>query len=62
MVMHFVLTLKKEFDILKLLEPSRSYYGYDYTHASNVSVLTIFQAQALGIPIWDEDEFLRQIT
>jgi len=50
MVMHFVLTLKKEFDILKLLEPSRSYYGYDYTHASNVSVLTIFQAQALGIP------------
>lgn len=49
-VMHFVLSLKKEFDILKILEPSKSYVGYDYTHASNVSVLTILQAQALGIP------------
>jgi HD-GYP domain-containing protein (c-di-GMP phosphodiesterase class II) len=48
-VMHFVLTLKKEFDILRMLEPSQSYYGYDYTHASNVSVLAILQAQTLGI-------------
>jgi HD-GYP domain-containing protein (c-di-GMP phosphodiesterase class II) len=48
-VMHFVLTLKKEFDILRMLEPSQSYSGYDYTHASNVSVLAILQAQTLGI-------------
>ncbi len=48
-VMHFVLSLKKEFDILKILEPRKSYVGYDYTHASNVSVLTILQAQTLGI-------------
>lgn len=48
-VMHFVLSLKKEFDILKILEPSKSYIGYDYAHASNVSILAIMQAQALGI-------------
>jgi HD-GYP domain-containing protein (c-di-GMP phosphodiesterase class II) len=48
-VMHFVMTLKKEFDILKMLEPSQAYHGYDYTHASNVSVLVILQAQTLGI-------------
>jgi HD-GYP domain-containing protein (c-di-GMP phosphodiesterase class II) len=56
-VMHFVLKLKKEFDILKLLEPSQSYYGYDYAHATNVSVLTVFQAQTLGI----REELQREI-
>ena len=48
-VVQFILMLKKEFNILKLLRPVQSYSGDDDTHATNVSVLTIFQAQSLGI-------------
>lgn len=45
----FVLTLKKEVNVLKLLRPVQSYTRHDDTHAINVSVLTIFQAQSIGI-------------
>jgi HD-GYP domain-containing protein (c-di-GMP phosphodiesterase class II) len=46
---HFVLMLKKEVNILKLLRPAQSSARYDETHATNVSVLTVFQAQSIGI-------------
>jgi HD-GYP domain-containing protein (c-di-GMP phosphodiesterase class II) len=49
LVGQFVLVLKKEINILKLLRPVKSYNRYDETHATNVSVLTIFQAQSIGI-------------
>jgi HD-GYP domain-containing protein (c-di-GMP phosphodiesterase class II) len=49
LVIQFVLMLRKEVNILKLLRPPESSGGYDDTHATNVSVLTIFQAQSLGI-------------
>lgn len=49
LIVQFVLMLKKEINILKLLKPVQSYSGYDETHATNVSVLTIFQAQSIGI-------------
>jgi HD-GYP domain-containing protein (c-di-GMP phosphodiesterase class II) len=49
LIVQFVLMLKKEVNILKLLRPVQSYSGYDETHATNVSVLTIFQAQSIGI-------------
>jgi HD-GYP domain-containing protein (c-di-GMP phosphodiesterase class II) len=49
----FVLMLKKEVNVLKLLRPVQSYTKHDDTHAINVSVLTIFQAQSIGI----EEEF-----
>ena len=45
----FVLILKKEANVLKLLRPVQSYTRHDDTHATNVSVLTIFQAQSIGI-------------
>ncbi len=45
----FVLMLKKEVNVLKLLRPVQSYTRHDDTHATNVSVLTIFQAQSIGI-------------
>lgn len=48
LIVQFVLMLKKEINILKLLRPIQS-YGYDETHATNVAVLTIFQAQSIGI-------------
>jgi HD-GYP domain-containing protein (c-di-GMP phosphodiesterase class II) len=48
-IVQFVLMLKKEMNILKLLRPVQSSNTLDYNHASNVAVLTLFQAQALGI-------------
>jgi response regulator RpfG family c-di-GMP phosphodiesterase len=45
----FILMLKKEVNILQLLRPVQSCTRHDDTHATNVSVLTIFQAQSIGI-------------
>ncbi|MBE0426629.1 MAG: HD domain-containing protein [Nitrospirae bacterium] len=56
-VVQFSLMVKKEINILKLLCPARSYSENDYTHATNVSVLTMFQAQTIGV----REEFLRDI-
>jgi HD-GYP domain-containing protein (c-di-GMP phosphodiesterase class II) len=48
-VVGFILTFKKESNILKLLSPVKSYSEYTYTHATNVAVLSMFQAEILGI-------------
>lgn len=48
-VAHFIMTLKKEAQILKLLSPLKSDSEYTYTHATNVAILTIFQAESLGV-------------
>lgn len=48
-VVGFILTFRKEANILKLLSPVKSYSEYTYTHATNVSVLSMFQAELLGI-------------
>ncbi|MBS1111821.1 MAG: cyclic diguanylate phosphodiesterase [Nitrospirae bacterium] len=48
-VVGFILTFKKEANILKLLSPVKSHSEYTYTHATNVSVLSMFQAELLGI-------------
>jgi len=45
----FILMLKKEANVLKLLRPAQSFARQDDTHATNVAVLTIFQAQSIGI-------------
>ncbi|MDA8241217.1 MAG: HD domain-containing protein [Nitrospiraceae bacterium] len=42
-------TLKKEANVLSILSPVKAYNEYTYTHATNVSVLTIFQAETLGM-------------
>jgi HD-GYP domain-containing protein (c-di-GMP phosphodiesterase class II) len=48
-VSNFILTFQKEANILKLLSPVRSYTEYTYTHATNVAVLSMFQAESLRI-------------
>jgi HD-GYP domain-containing protein (c-di-GMP phosphodiesterase class II) len=45
----FILMLKKEVNILKLLRPVHSSTKNYDTHATNVSLLTVFQAQSIGI-------------
>jgi HD-GYP domain-containing protein (c-di-GMP phosphodiesterase class II) len=45
----FITTLKRETNILRIVSPVKAYSEYTYIHASNVSVLTIFQAEALGM-------------
>jgi len=56
-VVNFIITFRKEANILKLISPVKSYSEYTYTHATNVAVLTMFQAEILGI----KDNLLRDI-
>ena len=48
-VVNFIITFREESNLLKLLSPVKSFSEYTYTHATNVSVLTMFQAELLGI-------------
>ncbi|RME66533.1 MAG: HD domain-containing protein [Nitrospirae bacterium] len=48
-VLSFLVTLRKETNILQLLMPVKTYSDYTYTHAANVMALSVFQAKALGI-------------
>jgi HD-GYP domain-containing protein (c-di-GMP phosphodiesterase class II) len=56
-VVHFITTFKREASILKYLSPVKSFSEYTYTHATNVAVLTVFQAESLGI----KDDLLHEI-
>ncbi|RMG05050.1 MAG: HD domain-containing protein [Nitrospirae bacterium] len=56
-VMNFILTFRREANILSLISPVRTYSEYTYTHATNVSVLSMFQAETLGV----DDELLHDI-
>jgi HD-GYP domain-containing protein (c-di-GMP phosphodiesterase class II) len=56
-VVNFILTFRKETSILKLISPVKSYNEYTYTHATNVAVLTMFQAESAGL----KDNLLRDI-
>lgn len=48
-VMGFITALKRETNVLRSLSPIKSHSAYTYVHETNVSVLTIFQAEALGL-------------
>ncbi len=48
-VIHFINTFKREASILKYLCPVKSFSEYTYTHATNVAVLTVYQAESLNI-------------
>ena len=48
-VVNMIAAMKKEANILKYLSPVRSFSEYTYTHAANVAVLSVFQAESLGI-------------
>jgi HD-GYP domain-containing protein (c-di-GMP phosphodiesterase class II) len=56
-VVNFIITFKREANILKLISPVKTYSEYTYTHATNVAVLSMFQAEILGI----KDTLLRDI-
>jgi len=55
-VLGFLLALKKEANVLRLVSPIKSHSEYTYIHAANVAVLTLFQTQYLGL----KDEGLRE--
>jgi HD-GYP domain-containing protein (c-di-GMP phosphodiesterase class II) len=56
-VVNFIITFKREANILKLISPVKSYSEYTYTHATNVAVLSMFQSETLGV----RDDLLRDI-
>jgi HD-GYP domain-containing protein (c-di-GMP phosphodiesterase class II) len=56
-VVHFIITFRREANILSLISPMKSFSEYTYTHATNVAVLSMFQAETLGV----RDDLLRDI-
>ena len=48
-VTSFMSSVKAEADVLKVLSPIKTYSEYTFVHATNVSILAIAQAEALGI-------------
>lgn len=48
-VVGFISALKREANVLRIVSPVKSYSEYTYVHASNVSILTLFQAEFLGL-------------
>jgi HD-GYP domain-containing protein (c-di-GMP phosphodiesterase class II) len=48
-VVGFISALKREANILRIVSPVKSYSEYTYVHAANVSTLTLFQAEFLGL-------------
>lgn len=48
-VLRFAAVFKRESNILRLLCPVKSASEYTYIHATNVAVLSMFQAETLGI-------------
>jgi HD-GYP domain-containing protein (c-di-GMP phosphodiesterase class II) len=48
-VSNFIVTLRQEANILKVVSPIKAHSEYTYAHNTNVSVLAIFQAESLGI-------------
>jgi HD-GYP domain-containing protein (c-di-GMP phosphodiesterase class II) len=45
----FVSAFRRETNILRILSPVKSFSNHTYVHSSNVAVLSIFQAETLGI-------------
>lgn len=45
----FISALKRESNVLRVIGPVKSHSEYTYVHITNVSILTIFQAELLGL-------------
>jgi HD-GYP domain-containing protein (c-di-GMP phosphodiesterase class II) len=48
-VVSFITTLKQEANVLKVVSPIKAHSEYTYAHNNNVAVLSIFQAETLGV-------------
>jgi HD-GYP domain-containing protein (c-di-GMP phosphodiesterase class II) len=48
-VASFISTFRQEANALNIISPLKTYDDYTFTHTANVSVLSIFQAQSVGI-------------
>jgi HD-GYP domain-containing protein (c-di-GMP phosphodiesterase class II) len=48
-VVGFISALKREANVLRIVSPVKSYSEYTYVHATNVSVLTLFQTEFIGL-------------
>ncbi len=48
-VVSFLSALRRESKMLRIISPVKTHNEYTYIHATNVSVLTIFQAETLGM-------------
>jgi len=46
---NFITTMKQEANVLKVISPVKSFSNYTFTHTTNVTMLSIFQAESLGM-------------
>lgn len=56
-VINFIAVLHRESNILHMMTPVKSYSEFTYMHATNVAILSMFQAEALGV----KGEYLHDI-
>lgn len=48
-VLSFISTLRQGTNVLRLISPVKSHSEYTFAHATNVAVLSLFQAESLGM-------------
>jgi putative nucleotidyltransferase with HDIG domain len=48
-VLGFLSAIKSEANVLSLISPVKSFSEYTYVHTANVAVLTLFQAESIGL-------------
>jgi HD-GYP domain-containing protein (c-di-GMP phosphodiesterase class II) len=48
-VLSFISTLRQGINVLRLISPVKSHSEYTFAHATNVAVLSLFQAESLGL-------------
>lgn len=56
-IVSFIANFRRESNLFKMLSPVKSHSEYTYTHTTNVAILTVFQAESMGI----KDELLHEI-
>lgn len=56
-VVSFIVALKRESNILKIVAPVKSRSDYFFGHTANVSILSIFQAESMGL----KGDILREV-
>ena len=48
-VASFISTMKEEANVLRVISPVKSFSNYTFTHTTNVTLLSVFQAESLGM-------------
>lgn len=56
-VLGFISMLRSQTDVLKIVQPIRAYSDYTFAHSANVTIMSIFIAETMGV----EDDILQDV-